>query len=90
MRLATPFREMRATTSTAFACESFIVGIGWLVNADLRLAAIGLVALAFVLGAVFLRRELRSSSPLLPLDLFRERLFALSFGASCPSASACC
>lgn len=69
----------------ALVIVSFIVGIGALGNADLRLFAIGLVALALVLGPVFLRRELRSSRPLLPLDLFRERLFALSFCASCLS-----
>lgn len=44
--------------------------------------AAGLVFFALAVGTWFVRRERRRAQPLLPLDLLRQPLFALSFGAS--------
>jgi DHA2 family multidrug resistance protein-like MFS transporter len=45
-------------------------------------------ALAIVAGAVFIRRQLRVRAPMLPVDLFRQPIFALSVGTSICSYAA--
>jgi DHA2 family multidrug resistance protein-like MFS transporter len=49
--------------------------------------AAGLLVLGGVAGAVYVRRQLTQTAPLLPLDLLRIRVFALSM---CTSVSAFC
>jgi len=49
--------------------------------------AVELVAAALV-GAVFVRRQLRVAAPLLPLDLLRRPVFALSLATSISSFAA--
>ncbi len=49
--------------------------------------AAGLLVLGVLVGAVYVRRQLTQTTPLLPLDLLRIRVFALSM---CTSVSAFC
>ncbi|MBL0920343.1 MAG: MFS transporter [Hydrogenophaga sp.] len=49
--------------------------------------AVGLLVLGLLAGAVYVRRQLTQTTPLLPLDLLRIRAFALSM---CTSVSAFC
>ncbi len=49
--------------------------------------AAGLLVLGLLAGAVYVRRQLTQTTPLLPLDLLRIRVFALSM---CTSVSAFC
>lgn len=46
------------------------------------LAGVGLLAAGVAVGALYLRRQRNQSIPLLPIDLLRIRVFALSIGTS--------
>jgi DHA2 family multidrug resistance protein-like MFS transporter len=49
---------------------------------------IGEFAAAILAGTVFIRRQLRLAAPILPVDLFRKAIFALSVGTSICSYAA--
>jgi DHA2 family multidrug resistance protein-like MFS transporter len=53
-----------------------------------RLLIGGEFAAAIVAGTVFIRRQLRLTAPILPVDLFRKAIFALSVGTSICSYAA--
>lgn len=46
------------------------------------LTNIGLLAAGILTGVLYVRRQLHQESPMLPVDLFRIRLFSLSIGTS--------
>lgn len=57
------------------ALDGFGHGATWLLGASLLLGAVGF-------GFVFVRRQMRLSAPMLPVDLFRRPVFALSVATS--------
>lgn len=72
------------TVSAALSVLTFgllVVGIGQIGQGRYAWAAVG-VAASGLFGRVLVRRQLRRSSPLLPVDLLRLPVFALSIGAS--------
>ncbi|GJD95339.1 MFS transporter [Methylobacterium iners] len=59
-----------------------IIGIDGLGHPEGRPTAIAEIAAALVLGAVFVRHQLTLAAPLLPVDLLRIPVFALSMATS--------
>lgn len=66
----------------------FVYAVKAFATEGLGLAAGGAMAVAAVSGCVFVRRQLRSASPLLDLDLFRSRVFSASVAANLLGVSA--
>jgi DHA2 family multidrug resistance protein-like MFS transporter len=58
------------------------IGADFLTRGHLAVPAAAAVALAVLAGFVLVRREARTASPLIPVDLLRIRTFALSTAAS--------
>lgn len=65
-----------------------IAGINSLGSSSDEKAAIGMVAAALVIGIVFVCRERRLAAPILPVDLLRMPVFALSLVTSIGSFAA--
>ena len=65
-----------------------IIGLDGLGRAEDRLWAVAELVLAFVGGALLIRREGRRSMPLVPVDLLRIPVFGLSVGTSISSYAA--
>jgi DHA2 family multidrug resistance protein-like MFS transporter len=59
----------------------FIIAVDGLGH-DGTLLSVGLLAGAVAIGAVFVRRQRHLSAPMLPVDLFRRPIFALSVATS--------
>ena len=72
----------------AFTFGLMIVGVGKLGDAARRPEALAVLAGALVIGTVFVRRQIRLSAPLLPVDLLRIPAFALSMASSILAFSA--
>ncbi len=71
----------------AFAFGFIIVGVDTLGNGDTSIAILEIV-FALVCFALLVRQQLRRPSPMLPLDLIRIPVFALSVGTSICSYAA--
>ncbi|MCJ2058562.1 MFS transporter [Methylobacterium sp. J-048] len=65
-----------------------IIGIDGLGDPDGQAIAVAELVGALVIGAVFVRRQIRLPAPLLPVDLLRIPAFALSMATSVASFSA--
>ena len=59
-----------------------IFGIDGLAHGHRRLQIAAELAVAAVLGTLFVRRQLRLADPMMPVDIFRRPVFALSISAS--------
>jgi len=59
-----------------------IFGIDGLAHGHHRLQILAELAAAAVLGTVFVRRQLRLAHPMMPVDIFKRPVFALSISAS--------
>ena len=84
---ARPFDLPAALVSGAVIAIG-IIGLDGLGRAEDRLWAIGELAVAFVVGALLIRREGRRPTPLVPVDLLRIPVFGLSVGTSIASYAA--
>ncbi len=72
-------------TSAALSGATFgllIFGIDGLAHGHHHLQILSELAAAAVLGTVFVRRQLRLADPMMPVDIFRRPVFALSISAS--------
>jgi DHA2 family multidrug resistance protein-like MFS transporter len=67
---------------TAIVIALLVIGLDGLGRSDERALASGEVALAFVIGFFLLRNQTRFPTPLVPVDLLRIPIIALSFGTS--------
>lgn len=85
-RRARPF-DWIGTAINAAAFGLIVTGVDGLGGDALGLALIEL-AVGLVFGAILFRQQSRQPSPMLPLDLLRIRLFALSMATSVCSYSA--
>ena len=63
------------------ACTLLLVAVGQGIGVDTPLARIGVLALAGVLFAIFLRIEAKAHDPLIPLDLWSNRVVSASVAA---------
>ena len=64
------------------------MGVDLLGHLDFRLSTFAILAAGVAIGVVFVRRQLRLPLPLLPVDLLRIPVFALSMGTSVCSFAA--
>jgi len=80
--------DWRAGVLNALTFGALVLGIDALGEGGLTTAAVIEFAVALVAGIALVRRELRRPAPLLPIDLMRIPLFALSVVTSICSYSA--
>ncbi len=62
--------------AVAFGCITG--GLEILVHQGVTAVGAGLIAVSVIVGTLFVRRELSQSDPILPLDLIRQKIIALS------------
>jgi MFS transporter, DHA2 family, multidrug resistance protein len=72
----------------AFTFGLFITGVNGVGDPRRQTAAVAELVVAAAIGAVFVRRQLRLKTPLLPLDLLSRPVFALSLATSILSFAA--
>ncbi len=80
-RLATRF-DFSSAAMSALTFGLFIIGIDMLGHQPSTLLVVAEMGTAVVMGFVVVGRQLSLSSPLLPVDLLRIPIFALSIGTS--------
>lgn len=73
--------DLIGTALNAFAFGLFVVGVGTLGTADVRIAT-GAIVAGLVCFSLFVRQQLRHPMPMLPFDLFRIPVFTLSVWTS--------
>ncbi len=66
----------------------FFIGADWLTRGGTILPALAGIAVAIAAGIFLVRRESAAPTPLIPIDLFRDPVFALSTAASICAFSA--
>ncbi len=76
-----PF-DMKAAVLCAAMFGLFVVGVQIGVHEGPVLVALAVTAMAIPVGVVFVRRELKQTTPVLPIDLLREKLIVLPLCAS--------
>jgi len=76
-----PFDYPSAALS-ALVIGLFILGVDGLGHASLRLAGVGSLVLALMLGWLLVRRQQGQAAPLVPVDLFASRDFRLAVATS--------
>jgi DHA2 family multidrug resistance protein-like MFS transporter len=79
-----PF-DLASAVLNALTFGLLIIGIDGLGDPDGRRTAAAELVGALVIGAVFVRRQIRLAAPLLPVDLLRIPAFALSMATSVAS-----
>ncbi len=86
---ATPTRKQKldpiSIVLNALTFGLLIVGINSIGQAAARSAALAELAAAVAIGTLLVRRQLKLPTPLLPLDLLRRPVFALSLATSIAS-----
>ena len=80
--------DLPAAVVAAIVIALLVIGVDGLGRASDRMAASGEVALAFVIGFFLLRAQGRQPAPLVPVDLMRIPILALSIGTSMCSYAA--
>jgi MFS transporter, DHA2 family, multidrug resistance protein len=86
VRIARPF-DLTGAVLNALAFGFFVIGVGALGAANPGIAVGEIVAGLFCF-ALLVRQQLRHTTPMLPFDLFRIPLFALTIGTSICSYTA--
>jgi len=72
-----PFDKLSAVLN-AITFGLFIIGLDGIGHGQNRLLVAAQLAVCLAVGTVFVRRQLRLRAPMLPVDLFRRPVFALS------------